>query len=658
MKYLSTIGVVALSTFALAASGAAQTNWPSFGNDPGAMRYSPLKQINTGNVTQLTLAWKFNTEVQNAPPPAAPVVNHAEPGEEAPMQPASSSASEKASPARRRFRLVRLSESIPLVVNDVLYMSTAYRQVIALNAETGEKIWDYDSPHPPALRGVSYWPGAPGLPPEIVYGTIDGYLIALDAKTGKLVSTFGDGGMVNLKADFEDKFPNARFGVTSPLVFYKNLVIPGCSPGERPAFGPPCDVRAFDMRTGKLVWTFHTVPRPGEANHDVWKDGEWENRAGVNSWGFMSVDVKRAMVFIPIGTPNTDFYGGNRAGSNLYGSSLVALDANTGELKWYFQTVHHDNWDYDNTAAPILLDVKQHGKTIPAVVQVTKQGLAFILNRETGKPIFGVKEVPIANDNAEPGDSNWPTEPMPVKPPPLARDTFSPDEIATVTPEHEKYCRDLLALEGGAMTGGPFAQYGPKLRVIFPSWTGGTNWGGGFFDPKLGYLFVDTKDLANFNKLVPDGHGGYNRVGPDNAPARMGDYFWDGTKGWPCQQPPWARLIAINVNTGNIVWQVPLGSFEELDKLGVPKTGTPTTNAGGIVTAGGLIFIGATTDGKFRAFDSRTGKELWSQDFDVDVNSIPITWEAKNGKQYVAVFASGTAHNGSKPGTLYVFSLP
>lgn len=641
------------------AAGNAQTDWPSFGNDPGAMRYSPLKQIDIGNVTQLRIAWKFDTSVANAAPPALAIVNHEASSEEAPMQaaPAPGSSGQSA-PARRHFGLFRFSESIPLVVDNVLYMSTAYRQIIALDAGTGEKIWTYDSPHLPALRGISYWPGTAGFRPQIVYGTLDGWLISLDAKTGKPAPTFGEGGMVDLKAGvIPEKYPDARFGVTSPVTFYKNYVIPGCSPGERPAFGAPCDVRAFDMRTGKLVWTFHTVPRPGELNHDVWKDGEWEDRAGVNSWGFMSVDVQRGVIFVPLGTPNTDFYGGNRAGSNLYGTSVVALDANTGKLKWYFQTAHHDNWDYDDCSAPMLITVKRHGKSIPAVAQITKQGLMFILNRETGKPIYGVKEVPVANDNAEPGDSNWPTQPMPVKPPPLARNTFSPDEIATVTPEHEEYCRNLLAREGGAMTGGPFAQYGPKLRVIFPSWTGGTNWGGGSYDPELGYIFVDTKDLANFNKLVPDGNGEYSRVGPDNPPPNMGDYFWDGKKQWPCQQPPWARLIAVNVNTGNIAWQVPLGSFAELDKLGVPKTGTPTTNGGGIATGGGLVFIGSSTDGKFRAFDSRTGKEVWTTDLGVDINSIPITWLGKDGKQYLAVFASGGAHNGAKPGILYVYAL-
>ena len=649
-----------LSWLAFEAASTAQTDWPSFGNDPGAMRYSPLDQINTRNVTQLKVDWKFDTEVKSEVAAQPSSVPHGEGQEEAPMQSVQSSPHpQQTAPPRRFFRPNGSSESLPLVVDDVLYMSTGYRQIIALNAMTGKKIWEYNSPHPPALRGVSYWPGTEGLPPEIVYGTLDSWLIALDAKTGKLVSTFGEGGMLNLRIGVDaNKFPNARLGVTSPLTFYKNYVIPGCSPGERPAFGAECDIRAWDMRTGKLAWIFHTLPRPGEPNHEVWKNGQWEHRAGLNAWGLMSVDVERGVIFIPIGTPNADFYGGSRAGSNLYGTSLVALDANTGKLKWYFQTVHHDNWDYDDCSAPILINVTRRGKAIPAVVQITKQGLVFFLNRETGKPIYGVKEVPVANDNAAPGDSNWPTQPMPVKPPPLARNTFSQDEIATVTPEHEQYCRALLAREGGAMTGGPFAQYGPKLRVIFPSWTGGTNWGGGSFDPKLGYLFVDTKDLANFNKLAPDGKGDYNRVSPDDPPARLGDYFWDGTKGWPCQKPPWARLIAVNVNTGDIVWQVPLGSFEELDKLGVPKTGTPTTNAGGIATAGGIVFIGATSDGKFRAFDSRTGNELWTTDLGVDVNSIPITWLGGDGKQHLAVFAAGGGHNGAKPGTLYVYSLP
>jgi quinoprotein glucose dehydrogenase len=446
--------------------------------------------------------------------------------------------------------------------------------------------------------------------------------------------------------------------MSSPPAIYKNLAITGANTGEMPAHGPWGDVRAWDMRNGKPVWTFHTIPRPGEPHHEDWKDDQWQDRSGANSWGIITVDARRGMIFLPVGTPTTDFYGGDRLGSNLYGSSLVALDAATGKVKWYFQTTHHDNWDYDPTAAPALITVKRNGKTIPAVAQITKQGLLFILNRDTGKPIFGVEERPVISDNTIPGDEPWPTQPVPLKPPPLSRNTFSPDEIATVTPEHEKYCRDLLAREGGALTGGPFAQYGPKLRVIFPSWTGGPNWGGITFDPKLGYIFLNTKHLANFNKMVKSADGTtWNRVPPDNPPVNIGDDFWDGTKHWPCQKPPWGEMIAVNANTGDIAWRVPLGSFEELDKLGVPKTGTPTTNGGSTSTAGGLVFTGVSYDGKFRAFDSRTGEELWTYYMGADSNSVPISYLGKDGKQYVAVFASAGDHKPQLPGTLFVFAL-
>lgn len=636
--------VGALACCLLASGVHAQTNWSSFGNNPGADRYSPLKQINTSNVNQLQVAWKFDTTVTEA----------REPGSLGPMHAESSSPEA----THRRFHIFRLSESEPVVVDDVLYMSTGFGHVVALNAETGEKIWDIVSPHPPAMRGVSYWAGTKGYGPEIVYGTMDGWLIALDAKTGQLVPRFGDGGMVDLKVGQVVSANYPTWGVRSPPAIYKNYVIPGCFPGEQPAYGAHADIRAYDLRTGKVVWTFHTVPRPGEPNHDTWKDDEWKDRAGVNNWGFISVDLQRGMLFVPLGSANKDFYGADRKGPDLYGNSVVALDANTGKLKWYFQTVHHDNWDYDDSSAPILIMVKHDGKEIPAVAQTDKDGLMYILNRETGKPIYGVKEVPIKNDNPLPGDSNWPTEPVPVKPPPLDRMKFSPDEIATVTPEHEQYCKNLLAMEGGAMTGGPFAQYGPKLRVIFPGWTGGTNWGGGAYDPSLGYIFIGSKDLGNFNKMVPDGHGGFTRVGPDNAPAKLGDYFWDGAKGWPCQQPPWGRLTAVNVNTGEFAWQVPLGSFAELDKLGVPKTGTPLASGGPTVTAGGVVFIGDTADGKFNVFDARTGKQLWATDLNVTINANPITWMGKNGRQYVAVMAGGTPHDGAKPTILYVWSLP
>jgi glucose dehydrogenase len=624
----------------------AQTDWPVVGHDSGGTRYSPLKQINTKNVDKLQLAWTFDTEVAEAPPPTNPAIS-AHAADPSPGTP---------TPFKRPRR--RLSESIPLVIDNVLYMSTPYNRIVALEAETGKKIWEYESPHPPALRGIAYWSGTKDLPPQVVYGTGDGWLISLNAKTGKPVAGFGNEGQVNLKTGVADAFPNLRLGLSSAPTIYKDLAITGSTMGEVPQHGPSGDIRAWDMHTGKLVWTFHTLPRPGEANHEVWQGDEWVNRSGLDSWGMSTVDSKRGIVFLPVGTPNNDFYGGDRKGSNLYGSSLVALDAETGKLKWYFQTTHHDNWDYDLASAPILITVKKEGKSMPAVAQITKQGYMFVFDRVTGKPIYDVKEVPVEDDNPVPGDTNWPTQPIPVKPPPLARTTFKPSEIATVTPEHQKYCEALLAREGGALTGGPFKHYGLKLSVIFPSWTGGTNWGGGSFDPRLGYVFVDTKSLANFNKLIPKSDGsGYSRVGPDDPPMNMGDYFWDGKKQWPCQQPPWGEMLAVNVNTGDVAWRVPLGSFEELDKAGVPKTGTPTTNGGSMATGGGLVFIGATVDGKFRALDSRTGEELWVTDLKIDVNSIPVTWLSKNGKQYVAVFASGGTHGDAHSGLLFVYAL-
>ncbi|HVW86396.1 MAG TPA: PQQ-binding-like beta-propeller repeat protein [Bryobacteraceae bacterium] len=541
----------------------------------------------------------------------------------------------------------RRSSTTPLVVGGVMYLSTPYNRVVALGPETGAKIWEYEGAHPPGMRGIAYWPGDKETAPRIIFGTNDGWLIFLEAKTGKLALE------INLRTGVADKFPKASYGLSSPPAIYRNLVITGSHVQEAPSLGPSGDVRAWDARTGKLVWTFHTLKQ------EEWKPEQAADRSGLNVWGFITVDRARGIAFLPVGTPTTDFYGSDREGSNLYGSSLVAVDAATGKLRWYFQTTHHDNWDYDLEAPPLLFDLKGR----PAVAQLTKQGLLFIFDRLTGKPLFDVEERPVTSDNPFPegGDKPWLTQPFPVKPPALARNRFAPEDIATVTPEHERYCRSLLAQEGGAMTGGPYARYGPKLRVVFPGWFGGGNWGGMSYDPKLGYLFVNTESLGNFNKLIRSDDGArYLRVGPDDKTLSLGEgnLFADGEKNWPCQQPPWGEMIAVQAGTGEIAWRVPLGSFAELDALGVPKTGTPNMG-GSIATAGGLIFIAATIDAKIRAIDSRTGKELWAATMAADAQSTPITYLGKDGRQYVAVVASGSVHyvRPNIPGRLYVYSL-
>jgi quinoprotein glucose dehydrogenase len=659
LVHLTVIGLTGAAVLGAQAPNP-NVDWPSHGHDAGAVRYSPLKQIHTGNVSQLQIAWTYDTPAEvPTPSRGAPGSENAEGGNT--PAPGNAGAGSAHRPAPRQ------SASTPLVIDGVMYMSTAYNRVVALDADTGKEIWAKDIGHMIAARGIAYWPGGNGFRPQLVFGTADAaaLLIALDAKTGEYVAGFGQNGKVDLRQGIGEKFPKLRVALSSPPAIYKHLAITGQHSQESPSLGPTGDVRAWDLRTGKLVWTFHTIPRPGEENHEVWRDNQWADRAGANAWGFITVDEQRGIAYIPTGTPSTDFYGGDRLGSNLYGSSLLAVDATTGKLKWYFQTTHHDNWDYDLQSPPALIDVKRNGKTIPAVAQYSKQGLLFIFNRITGQPIYGVEERPVLSDNPLPGDEYSPTQPFPVKPPPIARMTFSPAEVATVTPEHEKYCKGLLELEGGAMTGGPYAQYGPKLRVIFPGWTGGGNWDGTAFNPGLGYLFMPTQNLGMLNKMVKSAldENMYVRNGPDGAPPRLGTNFWDGAKGWPCQQPPWGELVAVNVNTGDIAWRVPLGSFEELDALGVPATGTPH-RGGPIATAGGLVFIGASQDARFRAFDARTGKVLWMSDLTENGRTVPITYQGKSGRQYVAIMAGGGRPVARKVdetqigGRLHVFALP
>ncbi len=599
-----------------------QTDWPLHGHDAGGTQFSPLKQINPGNVETLTRVWTY-----------------------------------------RHNETARSFEVTPLVIKGVMYFTTPSARVIALEPETGREIWQYD-PHlsrVSATRGVSYWPGDSQNPPRIMLATSDGRLIALDAKTGKPCLAFGDNGQVNLRAGVADDFPKAGYSITSPTAIYKDLAILGPELQEGPSQGPSGDPRAFDIRTGKLVWTFHSLPRPGEFGNDTWSPDGWKNRSGPSAWGSITVDSERGLVFIPTGNPADSFYGADRKGLDLYANSVVALEAATGKLRWYFQMVHHDIFDYDVSAPPALVDVTRNGAKIPAVAEITKSGMLYILDRTTGKPIFGVEERPVPKSDV-PGEEAWPTQPFPIKPPPLGRESVTKDELANLSPESHKYCAELLEKYPNH---GPFTPYDMKGATVFPGAVGGGNWGGVAFDPGLGYIFMGISNLGSIGRIAPTTPGPARPGFPPSMPYRNAEgyaRFLDQDK-YPCNQPPWGELIAVDANTGDFAWRTTLGSYDELEAKGIKNTGAPVLG-GAIATAGGLVFIAGTNDNRFRAFDSRTGKELWVAKLEATGNATPMTYLGRDGKQYVVIATGGAGHLRSvgpvtsNPDGLVAFALP
>ncbi|HLH31815.1 MAG TPA: PQQ-binding-like beta-propeller repeat protein, partial [Terriglobia bacterium] len=526
------------------------------------------------------------------------------------------------------------------VAGGLMYISSPYGRVVALDATTGKEAWIYRLPAGnPAARGIEFFAGDQQTAPQIVVTTSDSKLFTLDAKTGALNTKFGVDGVVALEK-----------ATSSPPILYNNLIIVSGRVQENNGPGTPGDVHAYDIHDGKMVWTFHSIPQPGEENFGTWAGNSWKQRSGVNVWGFMTVDVQRGIVYMPFGAPSGDLFGGDRPGDNLYGTSVVAADAKTGRYLWHFQVVHHDVFDFDLESAPVLFDVKQNGRTIPAIAVFGKSSLLFLLDRVTGQPIYGIDERPVPASGV-PGEKMSPTQPFPKKPGPLARLSFTMADIATVTPELEAACRKLIAENHIDTETGPFAPttYNHP-RVIFPSEIGGANWGGASFNPALGYLFVNVNDLGQLNGNQDPASGpvdiatlsGTNRPGGRTGPYRnIGPQgrFKDNALNMPCQQPPWGELVAVNVNTGDIAWKVPLGITDSLPPE-KQKTGRPNIG-GSIATAGGLIFIGATDDSRFRAFDAKTGKELWTVKLTGAVSSVPSTYQGKDRKQYVVVTNTG-----------------
>jgi glucose dehydrogenase len=590
-----------------------QTDWPGYGHDPGGQRYSPLSKINVATIARLRPAWQYDIDPGN--------VN---------LDPAT--------------RFLTSTEAVPIMVGGLLYTPTLHHTIVALQPETGREIWKYDLGKAAGapLRGVTYWRGDSQAPPQILAGTSDGRLIALNAKTGKLVPGFGKEGTVDLRAGVTDKFPTAPYHMSSPGTIYRNFIITGAQGKEDDPDGPAMDVRAWDLHSGKLVWTFHTIPHPGEPGYETWPKDNWITAGSPANWGAATLDAERGLLFLPIGQPAAQYYGGARHGQNLYSCSIVALDANTGKLRWSFQLTHHDLWDYDAEAAPSLMEVVHDGKKIPVVVAISKPGLMFFLDRDTGKSIFPVEERPVPQSDV-PGEQTWPTQPFPTKPLPLARQSMRADEVFTGEPKHEKFCRDLVEKIGGIHNLGPYTPYSSKeFRIIFPGQQGGPNYGGVSVDPRLGYVFVNVRNVAGMGRMDPSKAGDevpYRRFSP-LGPGSVNARFWDPSNQLPCQSPPWAELMAVSANSGDIAWRVPLGNSDEMAASGIRNTGA-FGQGGSIATAGGLVFIAGTNDKRFRAFESRTGKLVWETRLDAEGHTNPMTYVGRNGKQYVVIMSSG-----------------
>ena len=593
------------------------SDWPMYRRDEAGTGYSPLKQIDSKNVASLAQVWTYR--LQSDVPPAA-------------------------APAGRGGAAGPNSEATPIVVNGVMYLSAANR-VVALNPETGKEVWQYRlTGGAPSRRGVAYWAGDGTSRPRIIF-TSGRRLIAVNAATGALELSFGKDGEVDMVVPYN----------SVPLV-YKNIIVVGANtpPG---AIGGIGNARAFDARTGAKVWEFSSVAQPGTPGHDTWDGESWKGRLGANAWPFyFTMDERRGLVYLPLASPIPGGYGGDRKGANLFGNSVVAVDILTGAYKWHFQTIHHDLWDADPPAPPTLFDIVQNGRTVPALGVTTKSGYLYILNRETGKPIFGVEERPVAQSDV-PGEATYPTQPFPVKPPPIARNSYKQEDMVTeadTTAEHVKACQELVARNGSVINAGPFTPWRyraegapPASSLVFPGGLGGANWGGTAFDPTSKFIFVATQDVGALGWVEKSKDGSaapYDKTslpGGGNFAVRIGD------SNWPCQKPPWGRLIAVNATTGNVAWQIPLGITEQLP-AGKQNTGRPVL-AAPIVTASGILFIASTDDNRFRALDAKTGKELWVTKLERRGNADPITYQGRNGKQYVAVVATDT---------LAVYALP
>jgi quinoprotein glucose dehydrogenase len=630
-----TIIAVLITSSLLHAQSARDTEWPNYGNDSGGMRFSPLTQINRENVSQLKVAWTFHTgDISDG------------------------------SHDRRRSGF----EATPIFVDGTLFITTGFNRVIALDPETGKQRWAYD-PHIDLTleygdglinRGVSTWLDAKSATTQpchrrLYEAMLDARLISLDAATGKPCMDFGDYGQVSLR-----DVPGYRAGwyhMTSPPAIIDDLVIVGSAIDDNGRAAMPAGVvRAFDARTGALRWSWDPIP--------LATSGSSKPQVGAaNAWSIMTVDPQRDLVFVPTGSASPDYYGGLRPGDNKWANSIVALHAKSGELAWGFQLVHHDLWDYDSAAPPLLTTLRHGGEDVPVVIQGNKTGNLFVLNRDSGKAVFPVEERAVPKSDI-PGEDASPTQPFPSAPPPLATQKITPDDAWGPTPEDLEFCRKAIS---SLRHDGIFTPPSLQGTIETPGVLGGMTWSGYAFDPQHSLLITNTNNFPNKVKLIPRANFWKDEVRTEDgeyspqtgAPYGLFRRFIQSASDLPCVAPPWGSLIAVDMTEGKIRWKVPLGSMQDFGRKQPPLPPGSLTLGGPIVTAGGLIFIAGTFDPYLRAFDIETGKELWKGQLPDSGHATPMTY-MWNGKQFVVIAAGGHDKISQEtPGdALVAFTLP
>lgn len=621
--------LIGLAPYTAASSG----DWPYYGADAGGSKYSPLGEITRANVKDLSVAWTFHT---------------------------GDSAAGFKSADKRAF------EATPLMVDGTLYLSTPTNRVIALDPVTGKQRWTFDPKIDPnrsysemASRGVSYWKG------RIFVATLDARLIALDAKTGAAVKAFGKDGAVDLSRGvrLRDK---GDYQVTSPPAVVNDTLVVGSSIGDNRGVELERGVvRAFDAKTGRQLWSWDPIPVDAkDPAATSWKSGSAERTGAANAWSIISADPKRGVVYVPTSSPSPDYYGGERLGANNYANSVVALDARSGRVIWSFQVVHHDLWDYDVASQPSLATVERGGKPVDAVVVATKIGHLFVLDRDTGKPIFPVEERAVPKSDV-PGEEASPTQPFPTAMDAVTAQSITPDEAWGPTEKDCDWCRKRIS---ELRNEGVFTPPSLGGTIAIPGNVGGAHWGGMAIDPVRKIVVVPVNRLPAVIRLIPRkelesavSEAESNRLQGEfgrqtGTPYAMYRELLRSPSGAPCIAPPWGVLVAVDLVTGKKKWAVPLGSVQ---LPGLPKTPGSPNLGGAITTAGGLVFVGATMDHTFHAFDVETGKEVWSAELPACAHATPMTYRAANGKQYVVVAAGGHGKLGEPLGDAVVaYTLP